>query len=270
MVAARCSTPREHARPTGRTHPRLPTTTLARRPGNHRCAKPRQRIRLRRPAEGHLPRRCADATGLMPRDAGPPQGMRRQIPVHVLIETPGALREAWQIAAPAGGRVARFRPDGFRQRPPRRHPGQRHALAGAVRASADRARQVRNRRRRARQRRGAGAQRHHRTRRSSTWSRDDARRARQEFGFLRMWSIHPNQIQPIVEAMRPTFAEVDGSRRHPAAAARTPTGARSRCDGRLHDRASYRYYWDLLQRAHATGADCLRRTPDRVSSHFLH
>ncbi len=39
--------------------------------------------------------------------------------------------------------------------------------------------------------------------------RDDARRARQEFGFLRMWSIHPNQIQPIVEAMRPDFAEVE-------------------------------------------------------------
>ena len=45
---------------------------------------------------------------------------------------------------------------------------------------------------------------------------DDARRARLEFGYLRMWSIHPNQIQPIVEAMRPDFAEVDRGRRDSA------------------------------------------------------
>ena len=25
--------------------------------------------------------------------------------------------------------------------------------------------------------------------------------------------------------------------------------------GRLHDRASYRYYWELLERAHVTGMD---------------
>jgi citrate lyase subunit beta/citryl-CoA lyase len=37
---------------------------------------------------------------------------------------------------------------------------------------------------------------------------EDARRARNDFGFLRMWSIHPAQIQPIVEAMRPDFAAV--------------------------------------------------------------
>jgi citrate lyase subunit beta/citryl-CoA lyase len=27
---------------------------------------------------------------------------------------------------------------------------------------------------------------------------------------LRMWSIHPKQILPIVEAMRPDFSEVEG------------------------------------------------------------
>jgi citrate lyase subunit beta/citryl-CoA lyase len=31
----------------------------------------------------------------------------------------------------------------------------------------------------------------------------DAFRARTEFGFLRMWSIHPSQIKPIVDAMKP-------------------------------------------------------------------
>ena len=39
--------------------------------------------------------------------------------------------------------------------------------------------------------------------------RRDAERARREFGYLRMWSIHPNQIVPIVEAMRPDFSEVE-------------------------------------------------------------
>lgn len=29
----------------------------------------------------------------------------------------------------------------------------------------------------------------------------------------------------------------------------------ARYKGQLHDRASYRYFWSLLQRAHATGAD---------------
>ncbi len=37
----------------------------------------------------------------------------------------------------------------------------------------------------------------------------DATRVRREFGFQRMWSIHPAQIAPIVAAMRPALAEVD-------------------------------------------------------------
>ena len=35
-----------------------------------------------------------------------------------------------------------------------------------------------------------------------------AKRAHDEFGFLRMWSIYPAQIKPIVEAMAPDFSEV--------------------------------------------------------------
>ena len=31
--------------------------------------------------------------------------------------------------------------------------------------------------------------------------RHDAERARREFGYLRMWSIHPNQILPIIAAL---------------------------------------------------------------------
>jgi citrate lyase subunit beta/citryl-CoA lyase len=83
--------------------------------------------------------------------------------------------------------------------------------------------------------------------------RDDARRARSEFGFLRMWSIHPRQIQPIVEAMRPDFAEVTEAAGILLAAQNADWGPIA-WEGKLHDRASYRYYWELLRRAHATGA----------------
>ena len=82
--------------------------------------------------------------------------------------------------------------------------------------------------------------------------RNDARRARNEFGYLRMWSIHPNQIVPIVEAMRPDFSEVEMATAILIAAQDKDWGPISH-EGLLHDRASYRYYWELLARAHATG-----------------
>jgi citrate lyase subunit beta/citryl-CoA lyase len=81
----------------------------------------------------------------------------------------------------------------------------------------------------------------------------DARRARDEFGYLRMWSIHPVQIPAIVAAMTPDYAEVDEA----AAillAARAADWGPIRHGGRLHDRATYRYYWTVLQKAKVTGA----------------
>jgi citrate lyase subunit beta/citryl-CoA lyase len=82
---------------------------------------------------------------------------------------------------------------------------------------------------------------------------DDARRARTEFGFLRMWSIHPSQIEPIVRAFRPDSAEIETAAAVLAAAQGADWGP-IRHDGKLYDRASYRYCWDLLQRAHGAGA----------------
>jgi citrate lyase subunit beta/citryl-CoA lyase len=80
----------------------------------------------------------------------------------------------------------------------------------------------------------------------------DARRARDEFGYLRMWSIHPSQIEPIVRAMSPDASQIDE-----AAAvlveAQTADWAPLRVHGKLHDRASYRYCWSVLQRAKAGG-----------------
>ena len=80
----------------------------------------------------------------------------------------------------------------------------------------------------------------------------DAQRARREFGYLRMWSIHPVQILPILEAMRPDFEEVADASAILIAAQDASWGPIQHA-GKLHDRASYRYFWELLCRARATG-----------------
>lgn len=80
----------------------------------------------------------------------------------------------------------------------------------------------------------------------------DARIARERFGFLRMWSIHPSQIAPIVEAMRPGHAEVERAGRILLAAQAAGWGPVAD-DGELQDRASYRHCWTVVQRAHAAG-----------------
>lgn len=79
-----------------------------------------------------------------------------------------------------------------------------------------------------------------------------ALKASREFGFTRMWSIHPAQIRPILQALAPSDAEVDTAARILVAAARADWAPISH-EGQLHDRASYRYYWQLLERAHRTG-----------------
>ncbi|MFN3302221.1 MAG: HpcH/HpaI aldolase/citrate lyase family protein [Roseateles sp.] len=80
-----------------------------------------------------------------------------------------------------------------------------------------------------------------------------ARRAAREFGYTRMWSIHPDQIRPIVQAFAPAADEV-------AEAAELLLTAQARhwapmaFRDRLHDRASYRYFWTVLERAQRTGS----------------
>ncbi|HJV63907.1 MAG TPA: aldolase/citrate lyase family protein [Albitalea sp.] len=79
-----------------------------------------------------------------------------------------------------------------------------------------------------------------------------AEKACSELGYTRMWSIHPNQILPIVEAFAPTAAEVDLSI-DIIVAAQNADWAPIRHRDTLHDRASYRYYWQVLERAYRTG-----------------
>ncbi|MCG2583094.1 CoA ester lyase [Massilia sp. TS11] len=81
---------------------------------------------------------------------------------------------------------------------------------------------------------------------------NDAHRAAAEFGYTRMWSIHPDQIKPIVKAFTPRLSEVNEATAILSEAQAAAWGPIAQ-HGRLHDRASYRYYWTVLQRAKLSG-----------------
>lgn len=80
----------------------------------------------------------------------------------------------------------------------------------------------------------------------------DARTARLEFGFLRMWSVHPVQVRAIVTAMQPDLSLVERAGAILLAARQVAWGPISH-EGTLHDRASYRALWQLVQRARRGG-----------------
>ena len=67
-----------------------------------------------------------------------------------------------------------------------------------------------------------------------------------------MWSIHPDQVKVIVEAFAPTAAEVDLAMEI-ITQAQDSDWAPIRHRDTLHDRASYRYFWHVLERANRTG-----------------
>ncbi len=81
---------------------------------------------------------------------------------------------------------------------------------------------------------------------------NDATRAAAEFAYTRMWSIHPDQIKPILKAFSPRSSEVSEAASILTEAQAAQWGPIQH-NGRLHDRASYRYYWTILQRAKANG-----------------
>jgi citrate lyase subunit beta/citryl-CoA lyase len=185
------------------------------------------------------------------RSVGAKKRIGREIPVHVLVETHGALHDAWDIAALEGVQVLDFGlmdfvsgHHGAVASSNMRSPGQfEHPLI--VRAKSH----------------IAACALAHGVVPAHNVSLDlrnaynvfrDAWRARTEFGFLRMWSIHPSQIQPIVDAMKPDLREVADAAAILLAARRANWGP-IQYQGELHDRATYRYFWELLQKARVTG-----------------
>jgi citrate lyase subunit beta/citryl-CoA lyase len=92
-----------------------------------------------------------------------------------------------------------------------------------------------------------------------------AHRAACALGYTRMWSIHPDQIRPILAAFAPAESEVDQAS-HIICRAQAAGWAPISVDGQLHDRASYRYYWQVLEKAHQTAR--LRRH-DPAQKYFV-
>ena len=91
-----------------------------------------------------------------------------------------------------------------------------------------------------------------------------ARRAADALGFTRMWSIHPSQIRPILRAFAPRSEAVEVAAAL-IVAAQAAQWAPIAVSGRLHDRASYRYFWQVLERAHQTGVPM----PKAVQGYFV-
>jgi citrate lyase subunit beta/citryl-CoA lyase len=185
----------------------------------------------------------------------------RNVPVHVLVETHGALRDVFAIAALPYIEVLDFGlmdfvsgHHGAIPAAAMRSPGQfEHALLARAKAEVVAAALAN------------GIVPAHNVclnLKDAEVVAADARRARNEFGFLRMWSIYPAQIQPIVNAMRPDFAEVTDASAILLAAQDANWGP-IQYQGELHDRATYRYFWAVLEKAKVTGmalpADAERR-----------
>ena len=178
-------------------------------------------------------------------------GVTRDVPVHVLIETHGALRDVFAIAALPHIEVLDFGlmdfvsgHHGAIPAAAMRSPGQfEHALLARAKAEVVAAALAN------------GIVPAHNVclnLKDAEVVAADARRARSEFGFLRMWSIYPAQILPIVNAMRPNFAEVDDAAAILLAAQDANWGP-IQYQGELHDRATYRYFWAVLEKAKVTG-----------------
>ncbi|WP_288381246.1 CoA ester lyase [uncultured Massilia sp.] len=176
---------------------------------------------------------------------------RTDLPVHVLVETHGALHDAYDIAALPQVECLSFGIMDFVSAhygavpaSAMRTPGQfTHPLV--VRAKLEMV---------------AACHAHGKVAshnvttdiKDSAVVANDAQRAGAEFGFTRMWSIHPDQIKPILKAFMPRLSEVNEATNILTEAMNAGWGPIAQ-HGRLHDRASYRYYWTVLQRAKLAG-----------------
>lgn len=177
-------------------------------------------------------------------------GITREIPIHVLIETHGAVRDAYAIAALPWVQVLDFglmdfvsgfhgAVDSSNMRSPGQFDHRAISYAKAHMVSAAMCSGV--------------VPAHNVTLdlKNQYQTYADAYRARHDFGFLRMWSIYPAQIQPIVDAMKPGYHEVETAVNILMAAQDADWGP-IQYAGELHDRATYRYFWELVQKAKVT------------------
>lgn len=178
-------------------------------------------------------------------------GITREIPIHVLIETHGALMEVEKIASQPWMQVLDFGlmdfvsahhgaiPDSCMK-----SPGQfEHRLLARAKSTVVATALA------------YGIIPAHNVTldlKDQYKTYQDASRAKNDFGFLRMWSIYPTQISSIVDAMSPDYSQVQKGAQILLEAQKSDWGP-IQFAGDLHDRATYRYYWELVQRAKIAG-----------------
>jgi citrate lyase subunit beta/citryl-CoA lyase len=190
-------------------------------------------------------------------------GIQREIPIHVLVETHGALRDVWAIAALPWVQLLDFGLMDFIS-------GHHGAIPAACMKSPGQFEHGLLRRAKSEVVAAALANgcvpAHNVTLdlKNVYQTYQDAKRAREEFGYLRMWSIYPAQIQPIVDAMAPEFREVQRGCEILLAAQKASWGPIQH-GGDLHDRATYRYFWELVQRAKLSG----EKLPEEAAKAFF-
>ncbi|OAI40967.1 aldolase [bacterium SCGC AG-212-C10] len=190
-------------------------------------------------------------------------GITRKIPIHALIETQAAIHQVWEIAAVPGVQVLDFGLMDFVSD----HHGAVPSTAMRSPLQFDHALL-----RRAKSEMVAAAlangvvPAHNVTLelKDQDVIYSDASRARNEFGFLRQWSIYPAQIEPINRAMAPSAPEVEKAEAILLKAFAADWGPVQH-DGELHDRATYRFFWEQLQRAHLAG---IQLPPDITKAFF--
>ncbi len=185
------------------------------------------------------------------RNAATKAGIKREIPIHVLVETHGALRDCEKIAAMPWMQVMDFGlmdfisgHNGAIALSNMKSPGQfDHRLISRAKANVVAASLA-----------NGIVPAHNVTLdlKNFEQTKADATRARYDFGFLRMWSIYPTQIDAIVQAMQPDHSEVEKGCAVLLAAQDANWGPIQH-DGELHDRATYRGFWSLVQRARLSG-----------------
>lgn len=190
--------------------------------------------------------RAADALDQATRRAG----LARTIPLHALVETHGALRDVAAIAAHPRIESLSFGLMDFVSA----HRGAVPQWAMSAEGQFDHPLVVRAKLEIAAACHAAGKTPSHcvvtefKDRKALAEAADKAIRL---LGYTRMWSIHPQQVPVIVEAFAPTTAELDQAIAI-IQAAMAAGWAPIRHHDTLHDRASYRYYWQLIERAHRT------------------
>jgi citrate lyase subunit beta/citryl-CoA lyase len=194
-------------------------------------------------------------------------GVQRDIPLHALVETHGALRDVFSLAAHPRIESLSFGLMDFVSA----HRGAIPLAAMSVSGQFSHPLVVR-----AKTEIAAACHAHGKVpshcvvtefKRASALQEAASQAARQ-FGYTRMWSIHPSQIEPILSAFTPSAAEVDQAIEI-LLAAQAAHWAPIRHDDTLHDRASYRYFWQVIERAHRTSYPGGLQLPEEIEQRWF-